>query len=233
MSFEDYSRYISEFERLLQRVATDITSGVIFERLPPTELWSRAEPLVTSLRSLAEKLAEAMLLFKPEKTPTIKNCLVATLQSLDTFKNLLFQRTQDPLENSRLALEQLRNAIVKGSDLLQLAKSIKARPSEVIMRIIKFKEVYKTKDYISSLPVPEVIHLRFESLKKHLENLRYNISNLERALEDLRTQLDMVQNEISRFRPTLPQSEEMDLSKEASRTKSIKKEEKQSYLSEF
>jgi len=206
MSFEDYSRCISEFEGLLQKIAADITSGVIFERLPPTELWSRAEPLVSSLRSLAERLTESMMLLKPEKTPTIERCLEATVKPLDDFKEVLFQKSDDPLANSGIALEHLRRAMVKGSDLLQLAKAIKARPSEVIMKIMKFKEIYKTKDYISSIPVPEATHIRFMGLKKQLENLRFQISSLERALEELRAQLDAVQNEIARFRPTFTEA---------------------------
>jgi len=201
MSIEDYSRRIDEFESLLQKIATDITSGVIFERLPPTELWSKAEPLIASFRGLAERLTEAMLLFKPERTPTIKNYLEATIQPLEAFKEVLFQRSEEPLENSRLALEHLRKAMVEGSDLLQLAKSIKINPSETIMKIMKFKEIYKTKEYISSIPVPETTHIRFMGLKKQIENLRFHMSSLERALEELRVHLDMVQNEIARFRP--------------------------------
>ena len=206
MSLEDYSRHINEFEGLLQKIATDITSGVIFERLPPTELWSKVEPLVTSFRNLAERITESMLILKPEKAATIERYFNATVAPLESFKNVLFQKSDDPLANSRIALEHLRKAMVKGSDLLQLAKSIKASPSEIIMKIIKFKEIYKTKDYISSIPVPEATYIRFVSLKKQIENLRFYMSGLERALEDLRVHLDAVQKEIARFRPSVTEA---------------------------
>jgi len=198
---EDYDKRIAEFEELLQRLATEITSGVLFERLSPSELWERAERSVMALRSLSEKLVETMLILKPERTPTIERQFRAILQPLNSFREILFKKTEDPLASSKQALEHLRKALMEGSDLLQLAKSIRKEPSKSIMEILKLREVYQAKEYLSTLPVPETLYLRFVNLRRQMENLTFHMANLEKALEDVRASLDIVQNEISKFRP--------------------------------
>jgi len=195
----DYDRYIGEFEELLQKIATEITSSVLLERILPRDLWNKAEPSVMSLRGLAEKLTEIMYLLKPEKTPTIEKRFRELIQPLNAFKDLLFEKAEHPLTNSKLALEKLREAMEKGSDFLTLAKNIRNEPSKGIMEILKLKEVYGAKEYISTVPVPETIHLRFVGLKNELENLTFD---LERALGEVRTHLSKIQEEIAKFRPS-------------------------------
>jgi len=69
---EEFSKLSKEFEENLQHLATDITTGVLFERLPPMDLWKRAEALATRLKELAESCKEHMLVLKPEQATTIE-----------------------------------------------------------------------------------------------------------------------------------------------------------------
>ena len=69
---DDFNQSVRQLEELLQKITSDMTTGIVFERLQPSELWGRSEIDVTSLRSLAEHLREFMLTLKPERVPTIK-----------------------------------------------------------------------------------------------------------------------------------------------------------------
>ena len=202
MIVEDFRRDIEEFENLLQKIATGITSGVIFERLPPAEIWDRSESSVTTLQNLAERVREAMLLLKPEKTSLIETRFKAVLDPLDAFKEALFQETEDPVGDARLGLEQLRRSVMEGSDLLKLAKDIEGNPSEVITEVLKLREVYGAKEYLSAIPVPELVHTRFSALNRHIHNLRSYMSSLEKGLEEVKPHLNMVEEEIKKFHPS-------------------------------
>jgi len=201
MAIEDYGLNISQFEELLQKITANMASGIIFERLPPSELWSRSETDVTSLRGLAERLKETMLILKPERAPTIEKRFRALLQPLNDFREILFQKSDDPLANSRLALELLRRAVMEGSDFLDVAKEIRKNPSESILAVLKLKEIYGAKEYLSTITIPETVYARFTDLRRNLEDFKIHISDLEQALGELKKHLDSVQEEISKFRP--------------------------------
>jgi len=201
MIIEDYGLNISRFEELLQKITSNITSGIIFEKLTPSELWEKSEADVMSLQSLAEQLKELMLVLKPERAPTIERRTKALLQPLNDFREMLFRRSDDLLANSKLALEELRKAVMEGSNFLDLAKEIKGNPSESIAEVLKLKEVYDTKEYLSAIPVPEAAYVRFVGLRRNMENLKLSISSIERILGELRKNLDHVAEEISKFRP--------------------------------
>ena len=140
-----------------------------------------------------------MLRLQPEKASTIEKRSTPMLQSLNKFKELLFKKGEQ-IPNPKLALDELRRALIEGSSLLDLAKEIRNNPSEGIMAILKLKEVYDSKEYLSAIPVPEVTYVRFASLKNDIESLKLAITNLERQLSELRTNLDSVNEEISKFR---------------------------------
>ena len=201
MAIEDFGTSIIQFEEILQKITANMTSGVIFEKLMPPDLWKRSEADVTSLQNSALHLRELMLVFKPEKTPTIERRTRALVQPLGSFKEILSRKSDDPLTNSKLALEELRKAVVEGSNLLDLAKEIKRQPSEGISAVLKLKEVYDAKEYLSAIPVPGAIYARFLGLRKNIENLQTSLSNLEQVLRDLRKNLDSVVDEMSKFRP--------------------------------
>lgn len=201
MLIEDYSLSINRFEGLLQKITANTTSGILFERLPPSEIWERSETDVTSLQNLVQKLNDYMVTLKPERAPTIEKHTQATLQPLNNFREILFRKSGDPEANSKLALDELRRAVMEGSKMLDLAKEIKDDPSESIVTILKLKEVYDAKEYLSAIPVPEATHVRFVRLKRDIDGLKLSIANLERTLEELRRSLNSVVEEISKYKP--------------------------------
>jgi hypothetical protein len=210
---EDYDMSISQFEEILQKITANITSGIVSEKMPPSKIWKRSENDVTSLQSLAEKIKGYMLLLKPEKAPTIEKSTEGLSQPLSNFREILFRESDDPLANSKLALEELRSAVMEGSNLLELAKEINKNPSESISAVLRLKEVYDSKEYLSAIPVPEATHVRFVGLRRNIETLKLSISNLERALVELRRNLQLVVQETSKFRPLTAEKSEEKLAK--------------------
>jgi len=207
MITESFRRDIREFEDLLQKIATDITSGVIFERLPPAEIWKRSESSATILSNLAERIRENMLLLKPEKSSSIEARFKAVADPLNAFKDVLFQKTGEPVGKSRQALEQLRRSVMEGSDLLKLAKEIEGSPSEAISEVLRLREVYGAKEYISAIPVPELVHKRFASLNRQISSLRSYMSSLEKALAEVKAQLNIVEEELKKFHPSATETD--------------------------
>jgi hypothetical protein len=201
---EDFAVNINQFEELLQKISTNITSGTFSERLAPSDVWKKSEADVTASRKLAEQMKKSMLVLKPEKAPTIEKRSTAFLQPLSIFKEMLTKKGEQA-PNSAMAIEELRNAMTEGSSFLDLAKEVKNSPSEGIATVLKLKEVYDSKEYLSAIPVPEVTYVRFASLKNDIENLKLTVSSLERSLNELRTNLDGVVEEISKFRALPPE----------------------------
>ncbi len=199
MIHEDYGRRIDEFERVLQKFASDITSGVVFERLSPMDLWSRAENPVTNLKNLAEGLKKTMLILKPEKYNEIERFHEALVQPLSAFRDMLFQKTVDPAANSRLAMEQLRKAMIAGSDLVVFARDIQKNPSPLIKEVLRLKEVYQTKDYLSTINVPGAFEVNLRSLLRSVEDLISFLDGLERAIDGARRSLKSLREESLRF----------------------------------
>jgi hypothetical protein len=199
MLIEDFAVNLSQFEGLLQKITASTASGTVSERMVPSDIWKKSETDVNTLRTLTEQMMKSMLVLKPEKTPTIEKRSAAVLQPLTKFKETL-TRKGEQVPNSKLALEELRKAMIEGSNFLDLAKGIKDSPSEGISTILRLKDVYDSKEYLSAIPVPEVTYVRFASLKNDIENLKLAVSNLEHSLSELRTNLNGVIEEISKFR---------------------------------
>ncbi|RJS86674.1 hypothetical protein CW704_05020 [Candidatus Bathyarchaeota archaeon] len=198
---QDYEVKISQFENLLQRITTDMTSSVVLEKMVPSEVWRQSQRDVTLLRDLAKQLKDFMLLLKPERAPTIKRHVEALLKPLSNFEDILLRKSEGSPADSRVALDELRRAAIEGSNFLDLAKEIRDNPSEMISTLFRLKEVYDAKEYLSAVSIPEATFVRFEGLKKEIKNLRLSIVNMERALKDLKNGLDMVSAELSKFRP--------------------------------
>ncbi|NIR86741.1 hypothetical protein GWO13_03895 [Candidatus Bathyarchaeota archaeon] len=199
MIHEDYRQRIEEFERVLQKVATDMASGAVFERLPPMDLWKKTEAHVTRLGDLAKGCSEAMLILKPERAHLVEQRFKAIAQPLNVFKDILFQKTTDPLANSRLALEQLSRAIAGGSDFLILAKEIQEKPSPTISEILMLKRVAEAMEPASPLETPETPRLRPARLIWRIEALRASLTSLERALEEAKESLNSLREEILKY----------------------------------
>jgi len=127
---QDYEVKISQFENLLQRITTDMTSSVVLEKMVPSEVWRRSQRDVTLLRDLAKQLKDFMLLLKPERSPTIKRHVEALLKPLSNFEDILLRKSEGSPADSRVALDELRRAAIEGSNFLDLAKEIRDNPSE-------------------------------------------------------------------------------------------------------
>ena len=200
MSRKSFGQQIGEFENALEQVTSAIPRDAVFERIPPKELWSKAEAPVTHLKKLAESFKTSLLILKPERAPTIEQLFEALIQPLNAFEEALFQKSTDPLANTKAALEQLRKAMVGGYDFLILAKEIRKAPSPAIKEILKLKEVYGAKEYISSVPVPETLQIRLTNLIRRVEAMSTSLTNLEKALNSVKRNLHDLQEESLKFR---------------------------------
>ena len=197
---KSFGQQIGEFENALEQVTSAIPRNAVFERIHPKELWSKAEAPVTRLKSLAESFKASLLILKSEKAPTIEQLFEAMIQPLNAFEETLFQKSTDPMANTKAALEQLRKAMVGGYDFLILAKEIRKAPSPAIKEILKLKEVYGAKEYISSVQVPETLQIRLTSLIRRVEALSTSLTSLEKALNTVKRNLHDLREESLKFR---------------------------------
>ena len=151
-----------------------------------------------------------MLLLKPERAATIKRRAEATLKPLKAFEDILLGKAKEIPADSKCALEELRKATAEASELLELAKEIRDEPSEGISMLLRLKEVYDAKNYLSSVSIPEVMYIRLESLKKEIGSLKTSIAHIEQALSELKRNLETILDEISKFRPLRKEGRETD-----------------------
>jgi hypothetical protein len=170
--------------------------------LLPSELLERFEADLDNLMKLAEHLKEIMLIYKPEKSLTIKKGLKDFFQPLNEFKQLSSDKKNDNLLNSKFVLEKLRKVIVEGTKFFDLSKNIRNNPSKGILTILKMKEMYKTKDYLSTITIPETIFARFSILEKNIKNTKVRIYNLEKTIVELNNSLSGLKKVMSTFRQT-------------------------------
>ena len=202
MIHQEYNEQIDEFERELQKVSIDISSGNISESISPEDLWSKAETSVTLFKELTKNLREIMFIMKPEKNPIIKQVFKATIQPLNAFKEILFRKTPDPLANSKLAIEALRKAMDEGNNFLDLAKDIRDNPSPIIQEILKLREVYETKEYLGTVQAPGAFQIRLNNLIDYVEVLSASLSNLEKALDAVKECINNLRENSQKFRTT-------------------------------
>ena len=189
---------IIHLEDLIQKISSEILANIVSERLSPIELWALSEADVNAIADLAEEISNTLLFLKPEKAPSIKRRLRAFIQPLNSFKETL-QGPESSIEASRKALEHLRRSVTESQEFINMAKEIAKNPSEGIFEILKLREVYEAKEYISKVSVPEAIYMKIEHLKKSMEALKFRISNLEEALKDLLEQMEKFQEATSVF----------------------------------
>jgi len=183
---EELDRKVSEFEEILQKVAGDIAGGVLFEKLPPSELLAKTEPYVNRLRDLVTSSEELMLVLKPEKADTVKSMCKNIMQTLTTFKDILLQNTPDPLANSRLAFEQLRKAITDGSDFLFLMREVRDNPSPLIDAILTFKKASETKGSVVSIQAKEDVQPLIKYVLGRIDDFRAALIGLEKKVDEMK-----------------------------------------------
>jgi hypothetical protein len=199
---EDFNRLAKEFEEALQQLASSITTGILFERLPPMDLWKRAEADVLSLKELAESCKELMLVLKPEKAAAVEQRFGVFSQGLTNFREILFQNSSEPLANSRLAFEQLRGAVVDGSEFLLLIKEVRDNPSPLIGEVLRLREVLESGGRVVTIEAPESVQPMLERLSRDIENLRSALNVLERAVSDVKERVRVLQENSIQFTPS-------------------------------
>ncbi|MGC9345525.1 MAG: hypothetical protein ACP5ER_01860 [Candidatus Bathyarchaeales archaeon] len=186
---------MSEFEDVLQKVASDIASGVLFEKLPPPELLNKTEQYVNRLKDLAASSEELMLILKPEKAYTIRSMCKNFIQTLTTFKDILLQNTSDPLANSRLAFEQLRKALTDGSDILFLMRKVRDNPSPLMDAILTFKRASKAKGPIISIKASEEVQPLIKYILSRIDEFRSLLIGLEKKIGEMKQIMRELQEE--------------------------------------
>jgi len=213
---EEFSHRVDELEAVLQKVATDIASGVLLERVQPIDLWKKSEASVTLLKMLAENCRETMTLLKPEKATTVEQRFRALTQPLGVFRDILFQKTSDPLANSRLAFEQLRKALMESSDFLILAKEIRGNPSPAIREILRLREEKEGAKESTSAILTSETQLKQTHLLAEVESLRLSVASMEKTLGEIRERLGSIEENL--------RTESTSLETEASQKGSPKKQ---------
>jgi len=193
---EEIDLKIQEFEEILQKLASDIAKGVIFEKLPPSELLQKTEEDVDRLKDLSADSEELMLiLLKPEKANTIKDMARNFTQALTNFKEILLQNTPDPSANSRLAFEQLRKALTDGSDLLFLMREIRNNPSPLIETILDFKKASETKGSVISIKAKEDVEPLIKYVLSRIDEFRSALVGLEKKVGEMKQIMRELQEE--------------------------------------
>ena len=183
---EEFDGKIGDFEEVLQKVASGIASGALFEKFPPSELLKKTEDYVNRLSDLAISSQELMLVLKPEKAYTIKSLCKNLTQTLATFKEILLQNTSEPLANSRLAFEQLRKALTDGSDFLFLMREVRDNPSPLIDAILTYKKTSETKGSVISIQAKEDVQPLIKYVLSRIDDFRAALIGLEKKVDEMK-----------------------------------------------
>ena len=209
---EEFSEKISEFEEIIQKIASDVASGAIFEKLPPSELLNKTERCINRLKDLATEREETMVILKPEKAYKVKALCKKFIQTLTTFKDILLQNSPDPLANSRLAFEQLRKTLTDGSDLLLLMRDVRDNPSPLMDALITLKKASETKGSVINIQASEETQPLIKYVLGHIDELRAALMGLEKKVGEMKQIMRELQEEslktFSHKTPTEPKKNE-------------------------
>lgn len=225
---EEFNEKISEFEEIMQKIASDVASGAIFEKISPSEMLKKTEHYVDNLKDLATESKEIMLILKPEKAYTIKVLFKSFNQTLTTFKDILVQNSPDPLANSRLAFEQLRKALTDGSDLLLLMRDIRDNPSPLMDALITLKKASETKGPVISIQASEETQPLIKYVLGRIDEFRAALMGLEKKVGEMKQIMRELQEEslktLSHKNPTEPKKNERENRKRQLSLSNFKKE---------
>lgn len=196
---EQLDRKIGDFEEILQNIASSMASGVLSEKLSPTELLEKTENDVNSLSNLTIDSEELMLILKPEKAHTIKAKCKNLTQTLKTFKDILVQNTPEPLANSRLAFEQLRKALADSSDLLFLMREVRDHPSPLMIAVLALKKACETKGSVISIQASEDVQPLVKHVLNRMDEFRIALMGLEKKVVEMKQSMRELQEESLRI----------------------------------
>jgi len=169
-----------EFEEVLQKLATDVASRAISEKLTTPELLNKTKNRVESLKHSAKKTKKPMMILKPGKANTINTLHNNFVQTLTTFEEILIQDSPDPAANSRLAFEQLRKALTDGSDLLLLMREIRDSPSLLMDGLINLKKAAETKGPVISIQAKKDVQPLIKHIMTSIDQLRSELIDLDK-----------------------------------------------------
>ncbi|MDI6691360.1 MAG: hypothetical protein QME50_05775 [Candidatus Bathyarchaeota archaeon] len=192
---EEFGGKIGEFEGILQKIASDIASGILSEKLLPSELLGKTENYIDGLKDLVANSEAFMLILKPERAYTIKSKSKSLTQALTTYKDILLQNTPGPMANSRLAFEQLRRALTDGSDFLFLMREVRDNPSPLIDAIITFKRASEAKSSVLSIQAKEDVEPLIKYVLTRIDDFRAALIGLEKKVDEMRQILREFQEE--------------------------------------
>jgi hypothetical protein len=186
---------IRNVEESLQRMAGEIASGILSEKLTPSDLMNKTEYYINNLRDSAAKSKEYMIILKPEKAYTAIRICDEFTQTLKTFRDILLQDSPDPSANSRLAFEQLRKALTDGSDLLFLMRDVNNNPSPLIDALITLKKASEAKGPVISIQASEEVQPLIKNVLGHIDELRSELIGLEKNLGEMKKTMRNLQQE--------------------------------------
>ncbi|MEM1606577.1 MAG: hypothetical protein QXW55_00010 [Candidatus Bathyarchaeia archaeon] len=199
MVIRDLESRVIYLEDLLQKISGEILANVLYEKAPPEELLAKSEGDVNAVKKVAEEMKDYMILLKPERTPSIRRAYREFMQPINSFLEVLRKQSEPRQNLSRQALDYLRKAVSEGQAFIKLSRDIVKSPSEIILEILRLKEIYEAKDYISKVSIPEAVYARLEYFKKSIESLKFSLSRLEQSIQELLRQIGRVEEEISKF----------------------------------
>ena len=233
MMREDFRRLAKEFEETLQQLASDVAGGALFERLAPMDLWKRSEASITRLKDLAEDCKELMLILKPEEAIVIEQRVSVFSQGLTNFREILFQNSAEPLANSRLAFEQLRGAVVDGSEFVLLVKEVRDNPSPLIDEVLRLREALESGGRMVTIEAPESVQPMLERIVRDIEALRIALVTLERAVLDIKERVRALQDDSVKFSSPDEAVAKKEIAKEDKASQSQQSQKGQLPLSQF
>lgn len=197
MVYENYAKEISKFRESLDKIQSkmDVNNGS--DKISRYKFRIMFENDTTSLFESAKDLEEFMLLLKPEKGVKVRAFSSNFYNSLETLREKTSSDSQDTnLINIREMLEKI---IEEGNKLLNIAEDIKSNPSEIISKIITLKEVFDSKEYLSSISLLETAPVQLNTLKDKISKLETSISILEQGVIDLRDRFTLIFEEIKKL----------------------------------
>ncbi len=192
---EEFNSTITDFEEILQKVAGEVASGILSEKLTPPELMNKTERYVDSLKNSTEKSKEFMLILKPEKAYSARRLCEEFTQTLKTFKEILIQDSPDPPANSRMAFEQLRKALTDGSDLLFLMREVRDDPSPFMDSLITLRKAAQTKGPVVSIHAAEDVQPLIKNVLGRIDELRAALIGLEKKVGEMKQAMRSLQEE--------------------------------------
>ncbi|MEM2885937.1 MAG: hypothetical protein QXF24_07600 [Thermoproteota archaeon] len=180
------------------------------EKMSARELLEKTAPRVGEVVSHLNEIKNSVLLIKPGAAPVILKSSAAVERRFNSYVELLRQDSIDPAENTRLGLEQLRQAVADVSEFLSYAEEAAKSPDETISYVLDVVEKSKI-DLSGDLKELEAelqgARQEIEYLKRRLEEMEYVVSSLrsekaslESNVAQLSAQLQAADEEVKKWK---------------------------------